>query len=177
MSDVKPPLFNLQKAIANLEETSKRASLRMHAHHVLVSTSIIHDELQKLLAQAMQPLSKTISKRIFDENGSPLYNFAACILIAYGFRLIDKDLFQTLEYIRKVRNTFAHSTEFIDLDSNATIQPWLVGLGWEAKNDGPGHKLAWWAAMMKEVSKNLDEAREKFDSDEAEGKSGAESRD
>ena len=53
---------------------------------------------------------KSFKDKLFDFNG-PLGTLSSKIKIAYALKLIDKELYQTLEKLRDLRNDFAHKLE------------------------------------------------------------------
>jgi DNA-binding MltR family transcriptional regulator len=64
----------------------------------------------------MEPINHEMKKRLFDEYG-PLSGFAAKIDLAYALKLIPKKIYDTLRIVKKIRDIFAHRSQFIDFEN------------------------------------------------------------
>ncbi len=77
---------------------------------VLIATSIVEEQLLKLIESILpMDITKDIKKSLLKYPG-PLSSFAAKTHIAYAFRLIDRNVYDSLNALRDVRNDAAHST-------------------------------------------------------------------
>jgi DNA-binding MltR family transcriptional regulator len=101
------------------------------AAHVLVIAGLIEDELEKLLSAAAASLDKDSSKRIFGFRG-PLGDFSSKIDVAYMFKLIDEPIWRDLHVLRKVRNTFAHTSQYLDFEAEPVVRDCRKLSNWES---------------------------------------------
>jgi hypothetical protein len=152
----KPPLEDLGKAIDNLMTQLRDQRLLTHSQFVLVSASLLENDLKKMLVAAMRPASKTYNARIFDQPGSPLNSLDGCILIAYSFRLIDEKLLKRLDVIKKIRNRFAHTMAAIDFDRTPELESLLLELGWTRDIRTP--RLNWFVDLTVQTSREITKA-------------------
>ena len=67
------------------------------------------------LSMRFVPLGKPMRKRIF-ENYGPLSTFSSKIDIAFAVGLYDKNTWNGLNTVKKIRNRFAHSSKPINFD-------------------------------------------------------------
>jgi DNA-binding MltR family transcriptional regulator len=76
---------------------------------ILISTTYVEQHLTKLVESVLPAdISKKDKDRLFSYPG-PLSSFAAKISLSYAFRIIDKNLYDSLNALRSVRNEAAHS--------------------------------------------------------------------
>lgn len=101
-----------------IEENANRADAR-------TSSCELQKALQGLLQTAMIDHPKIAD--LFDDSNGPLSTFAAQIRCAWAFGLIDDDLKNDLDYIRKIRNRFAHENER-KWFSTSPVREWLQDL-------------------------------------------------
>lgn len=82
---------------------------------ILIAAAHVDDHLTKIV-EAILPkdISKNHKDRLFKYPGQ-LSSFASKIELAYVFRLIGKNLYDSLNAFRKVRNDAAHSTSKFEL--------------------------------------------------------------
>ena len=95
---------------------------------VLLRTAVLENHLLSLLLASMRPLSNEKEDRIFTKG--PLSRFAAKIAVAYGFGLIDDDLYDDLRVLREIRNKFAHTLNKITFSSPDVIELMQKFRGW-----------------------------------------------
>jgi hypothetical protein len=103
-------------------------SIEPQTEWVLLNTAVLEKHLLSLLLASMRPLSNEKEDRIFTKG--PLSRFAAKIAVAYGFGLIDDDLYNDLVVIRKIRNKFAHTLNKITFSSPDVIELMQKFRGW-----------------------------------------------
>ncbi|MGP9677415.1 hypothetical protein ACT3TC_02040 [Halomonas sp. AOP27-A1-41] len=72
---------------------------------------------------AYKTIDKCSEKELFGSNG-PLSTFSQRILISEAFGLVSKNTAETLHYIRKVRNYFAHHPLDASFDSSP-VREWI----------------------------------------------------
>ncbi|MEI7993715.1 MAG: MltR family transcriptional regulator [Methylococcaceae bacterium] len=116
--------FNLLRTATELKGESDRAA-------AIVGTSVLETHLEQLLTKAMIDHKKVPD--IF-KGYAPLSTLSAKINISYFLGLIPTDLYEDLDYIRKIRNDFAHEHGPISFKDQSLadkvkklkcIQPWL----------------------------------------------------
>ena len=74
---------------------------------VLISAELINNCLTSLFEKYLI-LNKDLRKDILEYSLAPLHTFSNKIKMAYSLGLIDKEKYKSLDYIRKIRNKFAH---------------------------------------------------------------------
>jgi hypothetical protein len=84
---------------------------------VVVGAARLDLALEHLLKKAMHPHPGG-SDNLFDQE-RPLGTFFSKIALAYRLGLIDKDVEQALQLVRKIRNNFAHSVGAASLSESA----------------------------------------------------------
>ena len=97
-SKVPVTLMDYNDMVAMFHEESDRAA-------ALLAGIVAEEYTETLLREFARP-DKDVDE-LFNRYG-PLSSFAARINVAYAFRLIDNQLRSDLNYIRTVRNRFAH---------------------------------------------------------------------
>jgi DNA-binding MltR family transcriptional regulator len=115
-------------------EYIKLLSEHAEAGNALVAAGLVEDVLQNLLLHAVIPLSNKFANSIFDGLG-PLSRFSAKIEIAYIFRLIDEPTYNDLVAIQKIRNRFAHTSRFVNFQSEEIETVCQRLSGWENGTD------------------------------------------
>ena len=121
MADEKPNMTDEDPTILNVRPITSAEYINMLSQHAeagnaLVAAGLVEDGLEKLLLHAVIPLSNTLAAKIFDGLG-PLSQFSAKIEIAYIFRLVDEATYKDLLAIKEIRNRFAHTSRFVNFQS------------------------------------------------------------
>lgn len=75
---------------------------------ILISAAFVEDCLGNLIETNLPEKNKKYKKRLLSYPG-PLSSFSSRIELSYAFRLINKNVYDSLNVLRKVRNTAAHS--------------------------------------------------------------------
>lgn len=92
-------LFDLMKIL--LQESGRGA--------ILVGSAYVESFLEKFIIDTLpDSLNKKHRNKLFNYPG-PLSSFSAKIELSYVFRLINKNLYDSLNYLRRMRNEAAHS--------------------------------------------------------------------
>jgi len=94
-------LNGLQAFFTEFYEESPRGA-------VIIAIVLFDAQLEKLLENQFICEPKSI-KLLFDEKSGSLSNFYGKTELAYRLGLIDKEAFNDLNIIRKIRNEFAHN--------------------------------------------------------------------
>lgn len=72
----------------------------------IVAAAALDEMLRRVLEKTV--VNQRIAIRLFNRPYAPLGTFSARIDAAYGFRIIDRELYRVLNTIRDIRNKFAH---------------------------------------------------------------------
>lgn len=94
----------------------KRVLSRTHAGVALAGAAIIEQGLERALRSRMRKLSHAERGRLFEGYG-PLSTFSAKIDVVFALALIDREIYDRLNVVRKVRNKFAHSVNTLSFAS------------------------------------------------------------
>ena len=81
---------------------------------VLTLAAFAEDSLRLLLMAYMR--EEKLAKKLIESSNSPLGTFAARFTAAFTLGLINKDHYEALEILRKIRNKFAHNWTGVSLD-------------------------------------------------------------
>lgn len=100
---------NFRDVMDSLKSESDRAMM-------IISGSLLEDELQGRIKHALVPLSKDDSKRFFGIDGLA-GTFSSKILMSFSLGLIDAHTRDLLEIIRELRNACAHSRVPVSFDT------------------------------------------------------------
>lgn len=90
---------------------------------VIVGAAMLDDEVTQLLRAVFEvnKISNKQMEKMFDLSG-PLSSFGSKTLVAYGFGLISKSVFEDLNRIRSLRNEFAHSSTTVDFLADDIVE-------------------------------------------------------
>lgn len=107
---IKLTMKSLTDFLTEMKEENDRAA-------VIVGAANIDTLLGKLVeGSLLPPINKKKDELL---NGdSPLSTFSAKINLCYRLALIDKELYQILHILRKIRNDFAHRVKGCDLNKS-----------------------------------------------------------
>ncbi|EJU14811.1 hypothetical protein LH128_01869 [Sphingomonas sp. LH128] len=87
----------------------------------IIAASMIEDLLVDVLKTKLAPLSGDRYKRLFQRAGAPLGTFSARADLAHALGLIDDQILNDLDQIRKIRNAFAHNFSDLSFATGTTI--------------------------------------------------------
>jgi DNA-binding MltR family transcriptional regulator len=107
-------------------EAIRKQGKMTHAGVALTAAAILDNSLERVLRGTMISLPKKLDYRLFDNFG-PLSNFAGKILMARALDIVTSEVFEELEKIRRIRNTFAHTSKSLDFESEE-VAPQLLAL-------------------------------------------------
>ena len=85
---------------------------------VLILTSIIEDLLKQAIERRLLPSPKENKDMLFDGPNSPLGSLSSRITVAYRTGVINKQMYDNLHRVRRIRNKFAHEFETSHLGSD-----------------------------------------------------------
>jgi hypothetical protein len=106
---------DLKEAFAKLADSVIRSERQGHAAIVMRLTSMLEFDLERSIKWKLRPLNKEMRKRLFDGYG-PLSTFAAKIDFAYALDITTDAIHKELNTMKKIRNNFAHTKQFLSLD-------------------------------------------------------------
>src|SRR5881398_134541 len=92
----------------DLRQKIRHVGEQTHAGMALVAAAVLEDELLLALLTKMRPLNKALYDRLFEGYG-PLRSFAAKIDLSYALKIVNRQQYDDLNTVRKIRNQFAHS--------------------------------------------------------------------
>ena len=95
---------------------------------VIIGTEIMNELLLEFVIAIFPEMSKEKLHRLIKYPG-PLSSFASKIELSYAFRLIGKNLYDSLNELRKLRNKAAHSQEKFSLNKFDEKISEIVNLG------------------------------------------------
>ena len=98
-----------------------------HSGIVLAAAAILDSQLEVALKRTMKPLTKALSKRLFESPDGPLSNFANKIVMARALDVVTVEIYDELQKIRRMRNAFAHSFKILSFESEE-IAPIFLSL-------------------------------------------------
>jgi DNA-binding MltR family transcriptional regulator len=145
---------NLSEQITELIGNIRALQARTHAEIGLVGATIIEEQLLRALLTKMRPLSGEMKKRLFDGYG-PLSSFSAKIDLSYALQIINKDQYDDLTVIRRIRNQFAHAMPLLNFDSpemRAHFKSFNSG------QEGETDHRAFYLRKLQEIDRHLDNA-------------------
>jgi DNA-binding MltR family transcriptional regulator len=109
---------SLQEAIKEIETSTDRAA-------AIVAVAFVEDHLTSALRRRFHQDEKVLDE-MFRESG-PLGTFGAKTQLAYLVGMFSSRVASDLNYLRKIRNKFAHNVE-IDSFSNLPVKEWAMNL-------------------------------------------------
>lgn len=95
---------------------------------ILIGTSYIEEHLEKFILKILPKQDKKYTDRLFNYPG-PLSSFSAKIELSYAFRLINERTYNSLNYLRKIRNEAAHSSNDFSLTDKEIDKAFDLGEG------------------------------------------------
>jgi len=108
----------MNEAINEIEGISDRAG-------AIVAAALVEDHLAILLRHSFHQ-DEQILREMFDGT-APLVSFSAKVKMAFMIGIISKRAYKNLEYIRKIRNMFAHEASGVTFET-APICDWAMNL-------------------------------------------------
>lgn len=83
---------------------------------VLIGTTLVEDYMNKLASKVLPKKSKSYTNRLLKYPGA-LSSFSGKIELLFAFRLIDENFYNSLNFLRKLRNEAAHSSNDFRLEN------------------------------------------------------------
>lgn len=108
-------MSDIGKAIKAVFDEINSLGRQGHAALVIAMTARLEHELERCIKKKMRPLSKEMSKRLFEDYG-PLNTFASRIDMAFALDITTPEIHAELNKMKGLRNLFAHSPKVLSLD-------------------------------------------------------------
>ncbi|SRR5216683_899646 len=145
---------NLSEQITELISNIRAHQARTHAEIGLVGAAIIDQQLLRALLTKMRPLSGEMKKRLFDGYG-PLSSFSAKIDLCYALQIINKEQYDDLTVIRRIRTQFAHAMSLVNFDSPEMRAHFK---SFNTLQEGETDYRAFYLRKLQEIDRHLDNA-------------------
>jgi DNA-binding MltR family transcriptional regulator len=147
-------MSNLSEQITELISNIRALQARTHAEVGIVGAAIIEEQLLRALLTKMRPLSGEMKKRLFDGYG-PLSSFSAKIDLSYALRIINKDQYDDLTVVRRIRNQFGHSMSLVNFDKLEIREHFKH---FKTLQTGETDYRAFYLRKLQEIDRHLDNA-------------------
>jgi hypothetical protein len=118
LTKYREPTEGISHELFKIITDSTTAAFR-HRTLAIVATSYLESALRKAITAYLH--TTVDQKRIFEDELAPLRDFSARIRMARGLGVIDDDFERDLNWLRVVRNSFAHSVEDVTFDTAAVV--------------------------------------------------------
>jgi hypothetical protein len=93
-----------------------------HRTLAIVATSYLENVLRKAITAYLHAeIGELGQRRIFEDEQAPLRDFSSRIRMARGLGIIDDAVEKDLNFLRAIRNSFAHSVEEVTFDTKAVV--------------------------------------------------------
>jgi len=99
--------INIADALNNLTTGLRNMNKATDGHYAMVAASILDRDLERALLTKMRPLGSRARERLFDR----ILRLAGKIDLAYTLRVVDRECYNALKIMNKIRVAFAHTTE------------------------------------------------------------------
>lgn len=107
-------LANSLKVVTEFRNTLSNESDR---GATLMAAAFIDDRLAELIKKYLIKDRRALLNSLFNFNGA-LGTFSSRTSLAYCLGLIPEDIYDDINYLRKIRNIFAHSSDLLTFDSD-----------------------------------------------------------
>lgn len=129
---VRPPA--VEKSLTNMKEKIATLGRATDGGTVLLAAQTISNDLALLLQSKMTGLNSDLKSKLFKGYG-PMSSFSARTDVCYALGLIDKRLYKDIDYLREIRNKFAHTSAALHLETPSIVE---MVQKWKGLQDGNG---------------------------------------
>lgn len=98
----------------------------------LSAAAVLEDRLEEVIKTFLRDCKSSL--KLLDGFNAPIGTFSSKILLAHALGLIQDEEFQQIELLRKIRNKFAHTWEYLNFESN-TIKSLVFTLPYMGPSD------------------------------------------
>ena len=109
-NDTHPEILQLGAFLNNFNQESDRGA-------ALSAAAVLEDRLEEIIKAFL--IDGKSSLKLLDGFNAPIVNFSSKILLAHALGLLQDDEFQQIELLRRIRNQFAHTWEYLNFESNS----------------------------------------------------------
>lgn len=109
-NDTPSEILQLGAFLNNFNQESDRGA-------ALSAAAVLEDRLEEIIKAFL--IDSKSSVKLLDGFNAPIGTFSSKILLAHALALIQDDEFQQIELLRKIRNKFAHTWEYLNFESNS----------------------------------------------------------
>lgn len=108
-NDTPPEILQLAAFLNNFNQESDRGA-------ALSAAAVLEDCLEEVIKTFLRDCKSSV--KLLDGFNAPIGTFSSKILLAHALGLIQDNEFQQIELLRKIRNQFAHTWEYLNFESN-----------------------------------------------------------
>lgn len=108
--DTPPEILQLGSFLNNFNQESDRGA-------ALSAAAVLEDRLEEIIKTFLRDCKSSL--KLLDGFNAPIGTFSSKILLAHALGLLQDDEYQQIEVLRKIRNQFAHTWEYLDFNSNS----------------------------------------------------------
>lgn len=124
-NDTPTEILQLGAFLNNFNQESDRGA-------ALSAAAVLEDRLEEIIKTFLRDCKS--SSKLLDGFNAPIGTFSSKILLAHALGLIQDNEFQQIELLRKIRNQFAHTWEYLNFESN-TIKSLVFTLPYMGPSD------------------------------------------
>jgi len=124
-NDTPTEILQLGDFLNNFNQESDRGA-------VLSAAAVLEDRLEEIIKTFLRDCKSSL--KLLDGFNAPIGTFSSKILLAHALGLIQDNEFQQIELLRKIRNQFAHTWEYLNFESN-TIKSLVFTLPYMGPSD------------------------------------------
>ena len=107
-NDTHPEILQLGAFLNNFNQESDRGA-------ALSAAAVLEDRLEEIIKAFL--IDGKSSLKLLDGFNAPIGTFSSKILLAHALGLLQDDEFQQIELLRRIRNQFAHTWEYLNFES------------------------------------------------------------
>lgn len=124
------PLFKYPEFSDTFTELFEKLLNESSRGAILIGTSYVEENLEKFILKILPSKQKKDTSRLLKYPG-PLSSFSAKLELSYAFRLIPERTYNALNYLKKIRNDAAHSSNDFKLSKFEIDNIFNIGDGFQ----------------------------------------------
>jgi DNA-binding MltR family transcriptional regulator len=114
----KPGKGDLRQGLERIGVLVDRIGRQTHAGAAMLTAAVLDRLLESALLSRFEKNNREVRDAIFGDFGV-LRDFSSKIEMSFALGLIDREGYKSLHAIRRIRNLFAHSKDYVNFDSDA----------------------------------------------------------